>query len=284
MAASDLDTTSKHSGNGAAGRARVGVAGLIAAAAIAGCGSAGTAATPPPATTTAPATTASSPPPNVTIALDHTTASSSTAIAGSYEAAALRSAGPILATGGHLRVVVFAGAGVAPAIVIDEDVPAEDELSGNKRKRYLIAARANLAALLKQGLSLSVPKPDPDLATSLSSMKADGSDVTGALLSEVELLKEHRGGALHVMSDGLQRDSQVDFSRTIESSTIDAAVGELAPLMPDDATGIVIAIEGVGLSGNVDNVSTRRSQKLKRVWEAACEATKANDCNVGTSV
>jgi hypothetical protein len=115
-------------------------------------------------------------------------------------------------------------------------------------------------------------------------MRTDGSDVAGAVFHETELLSERGGGILYVLSDGLQRDEDVDFSRTIERMPEARAIRALRRSMPSRAARVDISIHGIGLTGNAKRVSTRRSRKLQRVWDAACKASAAKSCMVSTSV
>lgn len=221
---------------------------------------------------------------NVDVAIDYTTAKSSPTIAAKFKAALGRYADPVLKGGGYLRVAIFAGAGVAPAIVIDQDVPTTEELTGNRRKRFLIAARVDLATLLDQALGLKpVPSGSP-LASQLADMRGDGSDVAGAIYQETALLKQRGGGSLHVLSDGLQRSQGLDFSATIEEMSVAQAAEALKQVMPANASGVSIDIDGAGLSGNKVNVSTPRSRKLTEVWTLACRTAKAAACSVHTAI
>jgi hypothetical protein len=221
--------------------------------------------------------------PNVTISLDYTTARSAAQIGRSYLEKARVLADPVLVSGGHLRVVVSAGAGVAPAVLFDEEVPPERDLRGNRRKGFLVNARAVLGELLGQALGLEPLKEGP-LRGALTAMRTDGSDIAGAVFHETELLSERGGGTLHVLSDGLQRDEDVDFSQTIERIADAQAIRALKRIMPTRATGVDISMRGIGLSGNAPNVSTPRSRKLQRVWKSACDASAAKSCAVSTSV
>jgi hypothetical protein len=220
---------------------------------------------------------------NVTVSLDYTTARSAREIGRSYVDRARVLADPVLTSGGHLRVVVSAGAGVAPAVLLDEDVPPARDLRGNARKRFLMNARAVMHELLAQALGL-VHVKGGSLRDALAAMRADGSDVAGAVFHETGLLSERGGGILYVLSDGLQRDEDVDFSRTIERMPEARAIRALRRSMPSHAARVDIGIRGIGLTGNAKRVSTGRSRKLQRVWGAACKASAAKSCMVSTSV
>ncbi len=221
---------------------------------------------------------------SLTVSLDSTTVRSSRKIGADYKQATLRLADPVLHTGGHLRVVLFAGAGVAPAVLVDDDVPLVEELTGNARKRFLVSARANLGVLLDQALGLQPIASDSQLAGQLEAMPRGGSDVAGALLHEAALLEQRGGGTLHIASDGLQRSRGIDFSRTIGRMSTTEAVEALEPLMPNDATSVAVEISGAGVSGNRGQVSTERARKLNEAWTAACEAASVRTCAVTTSL
>jgi hypothetical protein len=221
---------------------------------------------------------------NVTVLLDGTTARSSRKMAADLKHAALRLADPVLNTGGHLRVALFAGAGVAPAVLVDDEVARVEELMGNARKRFLISARANLAALLDQALGLQPVAPDSPLAGQLEAMPRGGSDLAGALQHEAALLQERGGGTLRGLSDGLQRSPGIDFSGTIARMSVAEAAEALAPLMPTDAASVAVEIGGVGVSGNGGQVSTERARRLTEAWTAACEAATVRTCAVRTSL
>ena len=224
----------------------------------------------------------SSVPPNVTISVDYTTARSGAAIARSYAGTTRVLADQILVSGGRLRVVVSAGAGVAPAELVDEVVPFERDLRGNARKRYLVKARGALAILVDQALGI-VPADNPRLQAALAAMSTDGSDVAGAVLHPTKLLTARGGGTLYVLSDGLQRGPEIDFASTIEAISEADAISKLKPLLPAAAAHVAIDIRGVGLNG-APNVSTERSSKLERVWDGACNATGSPQCSVSTDV
>jgi hypothetical protein len=217
---------------------------------------------------------------SVTIALDHTTAESSGKIARDYAKDARQLAEPVLVDGGHLRIVLFEGAGVAPAVLVDERVPSQADLTGNARKRYLINARNNLRTLLDAALGLGDVTPGDELAQQLDAMAGGGSDVAGSISQEVDLLRQRGGGTLELRSDGLQRSDAVDFSKTIVHDDPAEAAEALAALLPQDASGVTIAISGLGITGG--EVTTARAKKLETVWTAACEATKADACTAKT--
>lgn len=221
--------------------------------------------------------------PNLTISLDHTTARSGPGIARSYAEQARVLADPILVSGGRLRVVVSAGAGVAPAVLVDMVVPPERDLRGNARKRFLMSARLDLSTRIAGALGLA-PLAEGGLRAAISAMRTDGSDVAGAVFHEVELLAERGGGTVHVLSDGLERDARIDFSRTIERMPTAQAMRELKPSMPSMATSVAISMHGIGLNGHAQNVSSSRSRKLQAVWDGACQAARAKSCDVSTSV
>ena len=216
----------------------------------------------------------------VTVAIDRTTALSGSDIAGAYRDGAARLLDPVLVSGGHLRLVVFAGAGIAPAVLYDQAVPTEQELTGTARDRFVVAARGEIRGLLDQALGLAAVKPGSTMDVALQGLKGDGSDVAGAILGEVDELGTASGGELDVFSDGLQRSDGVDFSASIDHLAAVAAAKLLAPLMPPDAHSTALRIRGVGLSGHIVNVTTPRAAKLAAAWTQACHDMHAKACDI----
>ena len=151
-----------------------GVAAGLAVIVLAACGQTTGGGGAPSAGTPAVAGpgTANNGPTNVAVGIDDTTVKSSRVLAERIKARAQQVVDPVLVNGGHVRVSLFAEAGVAPVDVIDEQVPTTADLSGVRRDNFLITARANLGSLLDQALGLAARPAGAALTAQLAAMPA----------------------------------------------------------------------------------------------------------------
>jgi hypothetical protein len=216
---------------------------------------------------------------DVTVALDLTTARAGSVMARQMKAQAASAADRVLVTGGHLMIAAFAQAGVAPVVLVDEDVPGTAELSGPRRESYVAGARTSLAALLDQALGLApVPEGSP-LQEQLAALATDGSDPAGMLGTAVGELQRRGGGSVVMVGDGMQRSRGVDFAAGLMRHSVGESVAALRPLLPSDAGRVSIALIGIGNTGG-RATRTERSLKAVQVWKRACATTQAKHCVV----
>jgi hypothetical protein len=214
---------------------------------------------------------------NVGIAINWYDAWTSKELAREIEASALVAADPVLQSGGRLILEEFSQSGAAPAVLINQQVPSD--LTGTARELYVVAARRTLTVLLNQALGLSPLPAGSPIAEALKAMPKHGTDLAGAIAVLTHELQSFGGGTLVAESDGVQQAGGVNFVTSLKRLGAARAAAALRPLMPGNAHGIAVELNGIGNPGN-DTVSTPWVDLAVSTWELACRQTGAARCAV----
>lgn len=193
--------------------------------------------------------------------------------------AAVDAVEPVLAAGGHLRVVLFSRSAPQGGVLVDQAVPPLAELAGIQRTDFENEARLGLEGALEQAYGL---KPATPAVRELTApVGRGGSDVAGAFRTGVEEVQEGsaRSRQVVVLSDGLQNTPEFDLVEALESAGLTEALEIASPFVPD-ARGVELALIGAGASDNRKQATTERALLLQEFWRAFCSRASAASCDV----
>ncbi len=151
------------------------------------------------------------------IAVDATGAIADRSLARDVSSAALRAAEQTITSGGHLRMVVFAGDANAVEVIYDDDVPTIEQSDETRRGPDEQALRAALGTTLDA--ALGVTRDDPTLTRRVRELARGGtSDIARAVRNALRTLGGESGAtAMTLVSDGAQASDQLMLKRRIEA-------------------------------------------------------------------
>jgi hypothetical protein len=219
------------------------------------------------------------------IAVDATGAIADRSLARDVSSAALRAAEQTITSGGHLRMVVFAGDANAVEVIYDDDVPTIEQSDETRRGPDEQALRAALGTTLDA--ALGVTRDDPALTRRVRELAHGGtSDIARAVRNALRRLGGESGAtAMTLVSDGAQASDQLMLKRRIEAGDdAEDLAGELGDLLGSAASVDVLQAVGLGRLPDRVNQSAQRTDELVEIWMKACEQSGAGRCATTTEL